>query len=422
MDFSAIRSQFPILGQEINGHPLVYLDSGATAQKPQCVIDVETAFYETDNAGVHRGAHTLASRATVAFEEARAKVARLVGASSEEGGEELVVTMGATDALNLLATAIGNASLGRGGPEAERFALKPGDEIVVSRAEHHSVLLPFQELAVRTGATLTWLELDEDGRIMADLADETITERTRIVAVTHIGNVTGAITDIAPIIRRAHDVGALFVLDACQSVPHIPVDFHALDVDFAAFSAHKMYGPTGVGFLYGKRALLEQLPPARFGGSMVELAYMDKPALYMAPPARFEAGTQPVAQVVAAGAAADWMMDIGMDAIAAHERTLTEELLKLGRIDGVRILGPEGNKDRIGTVAFEIDGVHPHDVGQYIDAQGIAIRVGHHCAQPIHRHFGVFASNRASSGVYNTVDDVHALIEAVEGVRPFFTR
>ncbi|PAU67468.1 cysteine desulfurase [Bifidobacterium criceti] len=422
MDFSAIRSQFPILGQEINGHPLVYLDSGATAQKPQCVIDVETAFYETDNAGVHRGAHTLASRATVAFEEARAKVARLVGASSEEGGEELVVTMGATDALNLLATAIGNASLGRGGPEAERFAFKPGDEIVVSRAEHHSVLLPFQELAARTGATLTWLELDEDGRIMADLADETITERTRIVAVTHIGNVTGAITDIAPIIRRAHDVGALFVLDACQSVPHIPVDFHALDVDFAAFSAHKMYGPTGVGFLYGKRALLEQLPPARFGGSMVELAYMDKPALYMAPPARFEAGTQPVAQVVAAGAAADWMMGIGMDAIAAHERTLTEELLKLGRIDGVRILGPEGNKDRIGTVAFEIDDVHPHDVGQYIDAQGIAIRVGHHCAQPIHRHFGVFASNRASSGVYNTVDDVHALIEAVEGVRPFFTR
>ena len=414
-DFSAIRSQFPILGQEINGHPLVYLDSGATAQKPQCVIDVETAFYETDNAGVHRGAHTLASRATVAFEEARAKVARLVGASSEEGGEELVVTMGATDALNLLATAISNASLGRGGPEAERFALKPGDEIVVSRAEHHSVLLPFQELAARTGATLTWLELDEDGRIMADLADETITERTRIVAVTHIGNVTGAITDIAPIIRRAHDVGALFVLDACQSVPHIPVDFHALDVDFAAFSAHKMYGPTGVGFLYGKRALLEQLPPARFGGSMVELAYMDKPALYMAPPARFEAGTQPVAQVVAAGAAADWMMGIGMDAIAAHERTLTEELLKLGRIDGVRILGPKGNKDRIGTVAFEIDGVHPHDVGQYIDAQGIAIRVGHHCAQPIHRHF-------ASSGVYNTVDDVHALIEAVEGVRPFFTR
>lgn len=421
-DFSAIRSQFPILGQEINGHPLVYLDSGATAQKPQCVIDVETAFYETDNAGVHRGAHTLASRATVAFEEARAKVARLVGASSEEGGEELVVTMGATDALNLLATAISNASLGRGGPEAERFALKPGDEIVVSRAEHHSVLLPFQELAARTGATLTWLELDEDGRIMADLADETITERTRIVAVTHIGNVTGAITDIAPIIRRAHDVGALFVLDACQSVPHIPVDFHALDVDFAAFSAHKMYGPTGVGFLYGKRALLEQLPPARFGGSMVELAYMDKPALYMAPPARFEAGTQPVAQVVAAGAVADWMMGIGMDAIAAHERTLTEELLKLGRIDGVRILGPKGNKDRIGTVAFEIDGVHPHDVGQYIDAQGIAIRVGHHCAQPIHRHFGVFASNRASSGVYNTVDDVHALIEAVEGVRPFFTR
>ncbi|PAU68123.1 cysteine desulfurase [Bifidobacterium italicum] len=421
-DIETIRSQFPILGQRINGHPLVYLDSGATAQKPQCVIDAESGFYETINAGVHRGAHTLAARSTVAFEQARAKVARLVGASSQEGGEELVVTMGATDALNLLATAIGNASLGRGGPGAERFALKPGDEIVVSRAEHHSVLLPFQELAARTGAALRWLEVDEDGRVMADLAPETIGERTRIVAVTHIGNVTGAITDIAPIVRRAHEVGALFVLDACQSVPHIPVDFHALDVDFAAFSAHKMYGPTGVGFLYGRRELLEALPPARFGGSMVELAYMDRPALYMDPPARFEAGTQPVAQVVAAGVAADWMMGVGMERIAAHEREITDELLGLGQVDGVRILGPRTSEGRIGTVAFEVDGVHPHDVGQYLDAAGIAIRVGHHCAQPIHRHFGVFASNRASAGVYNTPDEARALIEAVKGVRPFFLR
>lgn len=421
-DITAIREQFPILGQQINGHPLVYLDSGATAQKPQCVIDAESRFYETVNAGVHRGAHTLAGLSTVAFEQARAKVAALVGASAEEGNEELVVTMGATDGLNTLATAFGNASLGRGGKAAERSALKPGDEIVVSRAEHHSVLLPFQELASRTGATLKWFDLDDDGRILSDTAGEVITERTKVVAVTHVGNVTGAITDIAPIVKRTHEVGGVFILDACQSVPHIPVDFHALDVDFAVFSAHKMYGPTGVGFLYGKRDLLEALPPAKFGGSMVELAFMDRPAQYMAPPARFEAGTQPVAQVVAAGVAADWMMGIGMETIADHERIITEELLRLAEVDGVRILGPQDGTNRIGTVAFEVDGVHPHDVGQYIDAQGIAIRVGHHCAQSIHRHFGVFASNRASSGIYNTPEDAQALVEAVEGVRRFFLR
>ena len=419
-DITAIRDQFPILDQQINGHPLVYLDSGATAQKPQCVIDAESRFYETVNAGVHRGAHTLAGLSTVAFEQARAKVATLVGASAEEGNEELVVTMGATDGLNTLATAFGNASLGRGGKVAERFALKPGDEIVVSRAEHHSVLLPFQELASRTGATLKWFDLDDDGRILSNTADEVITERTKVVAVTHVGNVTGAITDSAPIIKRTHEVGGVFILDACQSVPHIPVDFHALDVDFAVFSAHKMYGPTGVGFLYGKRDLLEALPPAKFGGSMVELAFVDRPAQYMAPPARFEAGTQPVAQVVAAGVAAEWMMGIGIETIAGHERIITEELLRLAEVDGVRILGPQDGTNRIGTVAFEVDGVHPHDVGQYIDAQGIAIRVGHHCAQPIHRHFGVFASNRASSGIYNTPEDAQALVEAVEGVRRFF--
>ena len=252
------------------------------------------------------------------------------------------------------------------------------------------------------------------------MADEVITERTRVVAVTHVANVTGAITDLAPIVRRAHAVGALVVLDACQSVPHLKVDVHALDVDFAVWSAHKMYGPTGVGFLYGRRELLEALPPANFGGSMVELAWMDRPAQYMAPPAKFEAGTQPVAQVVAAGAAAEWMMAIGMDAIAAHEHAVAAELLKLGDVDGVRILGPRENRDRIGTVAFDVDGVHPHDVGQFIDAQGIAIRVGHHCAQPVHRHFGVYASNRASSGVYNSVADAQALVEAVSKVRAFF--
>lgn len=420
VDFDAIRAEFPILDQSVHGHPLVYLDSAATAQKPRCVIDAEADFYRHDNAAVHRGAHELAARSTVAFERARASMARLVGACADEGGEEIVVTGGATAGLNLLATAFGNASLGRGGSAAARFALHPGDEIVVSKAEHHSVLLPFQELAARTGATLKWLDLDEEGRIRSDMADEVITERTRVVAVTHVANVTGAITDLAPIVRRAHAVGALVVLDACQSVPHLKVDVHALDVDFAVWSAHKMYGPTGVGFLYGRRELLEALPPANFGGSMVELAWMDRPAQYMAPPARFEAGTQPVAQVVAAGAAAEWMMAIGMDAIATHEHAVATELLKLGDVDGVRILGPRENTDRIGTVAFDVDGVHPHDVGQFIDAQGIAIRVGHHCAQPVHRHFGLYASNRASSGVYNSVADAQALVEAVSKVRAFF--
>lgn len=419
-DFASIREEFPILDQQIHGHPLVYLDSAATSQKPQCVIDAEAEFYRTINAGVHRGAHELAARSTMAFEEARAKMARLVGANAAEGEEEVVVTSGATAGLNLLATAFGNASLGRGGAAAKRFALKPGDEIVVSKAEHHSVLLPFQELAARTGASLKWFDLDDEGRIRSDSADEVITERTKIVAVTHVGNTTGAITDIAPIIRRAHEVGAVFVLDACQSVPHLKVDFHALDVDFAAWSAHKMYGPTGVGFLYGKRDMLEALPPANFGGSMVELAWMDQEARYMEPPARFEAGTQPVAQVVAAGVAADWLMSIGMENLEAHERTITDELLALGDIEGVRILGPRSNERRIGTIAFEVEGVHPHDVGQFIDAQGIAIRVGHHCAQPVHRHFGVYASNRASSGIYNAVEDAQALIETVKQVRPFF--
>lgn len=419
-DFAAIREEFPILDQQIHGHPLVYLDSAATSQKPQCVIDAEAEFYRTINAGVHRGAHELAARSTMAFEEARAKMARLVGANAAEGEEEVVVTSGATAGLNLLATAFGNASLGRGGAAAKRFALKPGDEIVVSKAEHHSVLLPFQELAARTRASLKWFDLDDEGRIRSDSADEVITERTKIVAVTHVGNTTGAITDIAPIIRRAHEVGAAFILDACQSVPHLKVDFHALDVDFAAWSAHKMYGPTGVGFLYGKRDMLEALPPANFGGSMVELAWMDQEARYMEPPARFEAGTQPVAQVVAAGVAADWLMAIGMENLEAHERTITDELLALGDIEGVRILGPRSNERRIGTIAFEVEGVHPHDVGQFIDAQGIAIRVGHHCAQPVHRHFGVYASNRASSGIYNAVEDAQALIETVKQVRPFF--
>ncbi len=443
-EFSDLREQFPILRRTVHGaslydtvhgKPLIYLDSAATSQKPQVVIDAEKEFYETINAGVHRGAHELAALSTVAFEQARAKVARLVGACADAGREEIVVTTGATGALNLLATAIGNASV-KANVSANattnstatstdfhrNFVLHKGDVIVVSRADHHSVLLPFQELALRTGAELRWIDVTEDGRVRtdADYLRTIIDERTKIVAVTHISNVTGAITDVSSICKRAHEVGAIFVLDACQSVPHIPVDFHALNVDFAAFSAHKMYGPTGVGFLYGRRELLDALPPANFGGSMVELAWLNKPAQYMDAPYRFEAGTQPVAQMVAAGVAADWLREIGMSRVAQHEQEIAAELLKLREIPGVRILGPTDLSQRIGTVAFEVEGVHPHDVGQFLDAQGIAIRVGHHCAQPIHRHFGVYASNRASVGVYNTIDEARALVEAVSHVRAYF--
>lgn len=452
-EFCDLRAQFPILRRTVHGNslydtvhgkPLIYLDSAATSQKPQVVIDAEKEFYETINAGVHRGAHELAALSTVAFEEARAKVARLVGACSEAGCEEIVVTPGATGALNLLATAIGNASAKARICEKDsagtadtadtadtvnskrdfrkNFALHEGDVIVVSRSDHHSVLLPFQELALRTGAELRWIDVTEDGRVRtdSDYLRTIIDDRTKIVAVTHISNVTGAITDVSPICERAHEVGAIFVLDACQSVPHIPVDFHALNVDFAAFSAHKMYGPTGVGFLYGRRELLDALPPANFGGSMVELAWLNKPAQYMDAPYRFEAGTQPVAQMVAAGVAADWLRELGMSRVAEHEQEIAAELLKLREIPGVRILGPTDLENRIGTVAFEVEGVHPHDVGQFLDAQGIAIRVGHHCAQPIHRHFGVYASNRASVGVYNTIDEARALVEAVSHVRAYF--
>ena len=449
-EFSDLRSQFPILSRTVHGtslhdtvhgKPLIYLDSAATSQKPQVVIDAEKEFYETINAGVHRGAHELAALSTVAFEQARVKVALLVGACADAGSEEIVVTPGATGALNLLATAIGNASAKarickKDSSDSvnsvnsadskldfrKNFALREGDVIVVSRADHHSVLLPFQELALRTGAELRWIDVTEDGRVRtdADYLRTIIDERTKIVAVTHISNVTGAITDVPSICKRAHEVGAIFVLDACQSVPHIPVDLHALNVDFAAFSAHKMYGPTGVGFLYGRRELLNALPPANFGGSMVELAWLNKPAQYMDAPYRFEAGTQPVAQMVAAGVAADWLRALDMSRVAEHEQEIAAELLKLQDVPGVRILGPTDLENRIGTVAFEVEGVHPHDVGQFLDAQGIAIRVGHHCAQPIHRHFGVYASNRASVGVYNTVDEARALVEAVSHVRAYF--
>lgn len=416
-ELAAVRADFPLLARTVRGgRPLVYLDSGATSQKPQVVLDTEVDFYEERNAAVHRGAHQLAEEATEAFEDARSAVARFVGADADE----IVWTSGATAAINLVTYALSNATIGRGGEAARRFALAPGDEIVLTEAEHHANLVPWQELAARTGAVLRWFGVDDDGRIRVDEADAVITERTRVVAFTHASNVTGAITPVAPIVARAKQVGALTFLDACQSVPHLPVDLHALDVDFAAFSGHKMLGPTGIGALYGRRELLEALPPVTTGGSMIEVVTMTE-ATYMPPPQRFEAGTQAVAQIVGLGVAAQYLDELGMENVAAHEHDLAVELLTIADIPGVRIIGPAVPEDRLAVVSFVVEGVHAHDVGQVLDAAGIAVRVGHHCAQPLHRRFGIAATARASASVYTTSEDVTAFREGLAGVRAFFS-
>lgn len=416
-ELAAVRADFPLLSRTLrDGRPLVYLDSGATSQKPEVVLDAEQDFYTQRNAAVHRGAHQLAEEATEAFENARSRVASFVGVAADE----LVWTSNATAGINLVAYAMSNASLGRGGAAARRFALGPGDEIVVTEAEHHANLVPWQELAARTGATLRWLGVDDDGRIRLDDLATVVGERTRVLAFTHASNVTGAITPVDAFVARAREVGAYTVLDACQSVPHLPVDLHALGVDFAAFSGHKMLGPTGVGALYGRRELLADLPPFLTGGSMVEVVTMEQ-TTYAPPPQRFEAGTQMVAQAVGMGVAADYLAELGMDAVAAHERRLAGLLLDaVASVPGVRVIGPTDNRDRLATVSFVVDGVHAHDVGQVLDDAGIAVRVGHHCAQPLHRRFGVAATARATASVYTTEAEIEVFREALAGVRAFF--
>lgn len=423
-----VKADFPLLGRTVRGgKQLVYLDSGATAQKPHRVIDAELRFYAQTNAAVHRGAHQIAEEATEAYETSRDLVAEFVGADSAE----IVWTKNATEALNLVAYGFLNASLAAAAapgsaaasavtPEAlQRYTLVPGDEIVVSEAEHHANLVPWQQLAQKTGASLRWISVTAEGRLDPETFS-VIGERTKILAITHASNVTGAITDVEALVARARSVGAYVVLDACQTAAHMPVDLHALDVDFAAFSAHKMVGPTGVGALYGKRALLEDLPPFLTGGSMVEVVTMEATS-FMPPPQRFEAGTQMVAQVVGFAAAVTYLSELGMDQVAAHETQLTQRLLEgISSVPGVRVLGPEDATDRLAVVAFEVDGVHPHDVGQVLDDAGVAVRVGHHCAQPIHRRLGVHASARASAGVYTTAADVDAFIAGLHEVRRFF--
>jgi cysteine desulfurase/selenocysteine lyase len=411
-----IRNDFPILNREVNGRPLVYLDSGATSQNPLSVIDAEQEYYEQRNAAVHRGAHSLAVEATDAYEAARETVAGFIGARTNE----LVWTSNATEAINLITYAFSNATTGRGGEEAEPFVLKQGDEIVVTEMEHHANLIPWQELAFRTGATLRYLPVDDYGALQLEHANTVVTPQTKILAFTHASNVLGTINPVETLVTMAREIGAFVVLDACQSVPHLPVDVKALDVDFAVFSGHKMLAPTGIGALYGKAELLNAMPPFLTGGSMITTVTMEH-AAYLPSPTRFEAGTQRISQAVALAAAVNYLQETGMDRIHAWEVELGQRLVAgLEQIDGIRVLGPGAGSERIGLAAFDVDGVHAHDVGQFLDDKGIAVRVGHHCAQPLHRRLGLIATTRASTYLYNTTDDVDAFLEAVAGVRPFF--
>ncbi|OBF49209.1 cysteine desulfurase [Mycolicibacterium monacense] len=410
LDVAGIRADFPILQRVMRGgNQLAYLDSGATSQRPLQVLDAEREFLTTSYGAVHRGAHQLMEESTDAYEAGRADIAAFVGADTDE----LVFTKNATEALNLVSYVLGDDRF-------EGHAVGPGDVIVTTELEHHANLIPWQELARRTGATLKWYSVTDDGRIDLDSLD--LDERVKVVAFTHHSNVTGAVAPVAEIVRRARSVGALTVLDACQSVPHQPIDFHALDVDYAAFSGHKMLGPNGIGVLYGRRELLAEMPPFLTGGSMIETVTMEG-ATYAPAPQRFEAGTPMTSQVVGLAAAARYLSTIGMAEVEAHEAELVAAALEgLSGIDGVRVVGPLSLVDRGSPVSFVVDGIHAHDVGQVLDDDAVAVRVGHHCAWPLHRRFGITATARASFSVYNTFDEVERLVAGVRHAVEFFGR
>ncbi|MEW1805235.1 SufS family cysteine desulfurase [Pseudarthrobacter sp. NPDC080039] len=415
-----IRNDFPVLNQLVNGQPLVYLDSGATSQNPASVIEAEQEFYEQRNAAVHRGAHHLAVEATEAFEDARQTIADFIGADYEE----TIWTSNATEGLNLLSYALSNAGLwaaqDRGDRGLKELALNPGDEIVVTEMEHHANLIPWQELAFRTGATLRYIPIADDGSLRMDQAAAIIGARTKVLAFTHASNVLGIINPVTELTALGHSAGALVVLDACQSAPHLPLNVKELGVDFAVFSGHKMLAPTGIGVLYGRQELLDILPPFLTGGSMITTVTMER-AEYLPAPQRFEAGTQRISQAVAMAAAANYLTETGLERIHAWEAELGQRMVSgLESIPGIRVLGPAAGKERIGLAAFDVEGVHAHDVGQFLDSRGIAVRVGHHCAQPLHRRLGLTATTRASAYLYNTTDDVDRFLEAVAGVRAYF--
>jgi cysteine desulfurase/selenocysteine lyase len=405
-DVAKVRADFPILDREINGHPLVYLDSANTSQKPRQVLEVLRNQYERHNANVSRSVHTLGTEATAAYEGARAKVAAFIGAPS---ADEVVFTKNSSEAINLVAYT-----------SAEFLSLGPGDEIVVSEMEHHSNLVPWQLLCQRTGATLRWFGVTDEGRLDESHLHDLVNERTKLVSVVHMSNILGTINNVSRIVDRAHEVGALVMLDCSQSVPHLPVDVTELGVDFIAFTGHKMLGPTGIGALWGRAGLLAGMPPFLGGGSMIETVTMEK-TTFAPPPARFEAGTPPIAEAIALGAAVDYLSALGMQAVHEHEMEITGYALKsLADIPGVRIFGPATPEGRGGTVSFAVDGVHPHDVGQILDDLGVEVRVGHHCARPVCARFGVAAMTRASFYLYTTTEEIDALARGVEQVRKVF--
>jgi cysteine desulfurase/selenocysteine lyase len=408
-DLSSCKKDFPIFERKVRGgNPLIYLDSGATSQKPNSVIEAESNFYRTVNAAVHRGAHLLAEEASEAYESAREKVAAFIGARSNE----VIFTKSATESLNIIAYSFGNLD--------SRINIKAGDQIVVTEMEHHANLIPWQQLAKRTGAELRWLSVTADGRIDLTNLDQVITKKTKIVAITHQSNVLGSILPVEIIVKASRAVGALVVLDACQSAPHFALDVKKLDIDFLAFSGHKTLGPTGIGVLWGKFDLLEKLEPSLFGGSMVDSVTMES-ATWAATPRKFEAGVPNMAQAVGLSAAIDYLNQIGMHNIAQHEQDLTSYLLKgIVGISGVKVIGPVDMKDRGGVVSFTVDGVHPHDVGQVLDQYGIAVRTGHHCAWPLMRKLNLVGTTRASLYLYNSKSDVDSLLESIEKVKSYF--
>lgn len=409
VDLSKYQSDFPILSRKVRGgNRFIYLDSGATSQKPESVISAEADFYRTKNAAVHRGAHLVAEEASDAYEGARANLAKFIGAQTDE----VIFTKSATESLNFLAYSFGNKN--------SKICLKAGDEIVVSEMEHHANLIPWQQLAERVGAKLTWLPITSDGRLDLSKISQVITGKTKIVAITHQSNVFGTIVPIDQIVKAARSVGAFIILDACQSVPHFAVDVKKLDIDFLAFSGHKMLGPTGIGILWGKSELLEQLEPALFGGSMVDSVTMET-ATWAKAPRKFEAGVPNMAQAVGLSAAVDYLNNVGMANVESHELALTKELLEgLSQISAVNVIGPLDMKDRGGVVSFTIDGVHPHDVGQVLDQYGIAVRTGHHCAWPLMRKLNLVGTTRASFHLYNDSKDVQALLQGVIKTKEYF--
>ena len=400
-----MRAQFPALAQEVGGHPLVYLDNAATSQKPQYVLDALAAYYEQDNANVHRGIHELSRRATVAFEDARVKLAKFIGA---EDSAELVWTRGTTEAINLVAGSWGLDTL------------REGDEILLSSMEHHSNIIPWQLVARRTGARLRYIEMDEQGRLILDDLPELLTDRTRMVAVSHISNALGTVNPIREIAEQAKQVGALVLVDGAQAVPHRRVDVQELGCDFYAFSGHKMCGPTGSGGLWARRPLLESMPPYQGGGEMIRMVAREE-STWAEIPHKFEAGTPNIAGAIALGAAADFLDEVGFDAIAEHERDLLSYALeRLDDLGGISVYGPTDLQERSGVISFTMGDAHPHDISTILDSKGIAIRAGHHCAQLVMQHFGISATARASFYLYNSTDDVDRLIEGLVSVQEIF--